>query len=234
MEPKHYVVATIRPWNIACFHSTISRLPGVWHLIQKPTDLNLATLTEIKPRYIFFPHWSDKVPVEIVSKYECVCFHETDVPYGRGGSPLQNLIVRGHKETMVTALRMVNEFDAGPIYAKHPLSLLGLAEEIYIRTAEIVSKMIADIVTNEPTPKPQIGDPTVFNRRKPEDSRVPMNLTSLESLFDYLRMLDAAEYPQAFLDYGRFRLTFTRPAFRTEKVEATVTITCRPTKENTE
>ncbi len=31
-------------------------------------------------------------------KFECVCFHMTDVPYGRGGSPLQNLIIREPQE----------------------------------------------------------------------------------------------------------------------------------------
>jgi len=36
----------------------------------------------------------------------------TDVPYGRGGSPLQNLIVRGHTETKLTALRCVRDLDA--------------------------------------------------------------------------------------------------------------------------
>lgn len=30
-----------------------------------------------------------------------------------GGAPLQNLIQRGHRDTMLTALRMVREMDAG-------------------------------------------------------------------------------------------------------------------------
>jgi len=32
---------------------------------------------------------------EIFENYEIILFHMTDLPYGRGGSPLQNLIVRG-------------------------------------------------------------------------------------------------------------------------------------------
>ena len=55
----------------------------------------------------------------------------TDLPYGRGGSPLQNLIIRGHKKTKISALRMVNELDAGPIYFKRSLSLNGNAQKIY-------------------------------------------------------------------------------------------------------
>jgi len=54
----------------------------------------------------------------------------TYMPYGRGGSPLQNLIVRGYRHTKLTALRMVEEFDAGPVYLKEDLCLEGNAEEI--------------------------------------------------------------------------------------------------------
>ena len=60
-------------------------------------------------------------------------FHMTDVLYGRGGSPLQNFIIRGHKETKLTAMKCVKELDAGPVYLKEFLSLLGNAEEIYMR-----------------------------------------------------------------------------------------------------
>jgi methionyl-tRNA formyltransferase len=57
----------------------------------------------------------------------------TDIPYGRGGSPLQNLIARRRKKkTKLSALRMVEELDAGPVYTKTNISLMGRAEEIYL------------------------------------------------------------------------------------------------------
>src|SRR5215467_8729334 len=111
-----YVVATIKPWNVAAFHRRCPELPGRWELIGARDDLSLESLRALRPRYIFFPHWSWQVPRPILEEFFCVCFHETDVPYGRGGSPLQNLIVRGHKSTVLTALRMVDEVDAGPVF----------------------------------------------------------------------------------------------------------------------
>ena len=51
------------------------------------------------------------IPTEIFTSFECIVFHMTDLPYGRGGSPLQNLIVRGHKKTKVSALKVVKEVD---------------------------------------------------------------------------------------------------------------------------
>lgn len=229
MPDQHYVVATVRPWHVAQYHSAISKLTGIWHLVTDADELTPERLSAIQPRYIFFPHWSHKVPAEIVERYECVCFHETDVPYGRGGSPLQNLIARGRTETVVTALRMAKDFDAGPVYAKRPLSLDGLAEEIYLRSAAIISDMIGEIIATEPTPVPQRGEVTVFKRRNPEQSRISQDLPTLAALFDHIRMLDADEYPHAFLQHGNFRIEFTRPALRTGRIEATVTVTLAPT-----
>ena len=58
----------------------------------------------------------------------------TDLPYGRGGSPLQNLIVRGHNDTMISAKESVKKIlIQGWWLPKKPLSLLGSAEEIFIR-----------------------------------------------------------------------------------------------------
>jgi methionyl-tRNA formyltransferase len=170
------------------------------------------------------------VPKDILNNYECVCFHETDLPFGRGGSPLQNLISRGYKETFVTALRMTEEIDAGAVYLKKPLSLNGLAEEIYMRAAEIIYSMIKVIVLEEPEPIPQKGKVTVFERRTPQMSQFQTSFSTLSKLFDHIRMLDASEYPRAFVEYGNYRIEFSRPALRTDKIEATATITLKTGK----
>ncbi len=188
-------------------------------------ELTLENLERIKPRYIFFPHWSIKVPEEIIELYECVCFHETDLPFGRGGSPIQNLIEMGIETTQITAIRMTKELDAGPVYIKHPLSLNGLAEEIYIRSAKIISSMIQKIVTTEPIPIPQTGNATVFKRRTPTQSFITKEIDTLEQLFDFIRMLDADGYPLAKLRFNSFEIEFKQPAFRVNKIEAIVSIT---------
>ena len=50
----------------------------------------------------------------------------TDLPYGRGGTPLQNLILRGHQNTKLSAFKLVDEMDAGPIYLKADLFFRGI------------------------------------------------------------------------------------------------------------
>lgn len=218
-----YAIATVKPWNLAAFARRAPALPGDWHLLEGPDKLTLETLGRIKPRYVFFPHWSWRVPAAVLDAYECVCFHMADVPYGRGGSPLQNLIVRGHVETKLCALRMVEELDAGPVYLKRPLSLAGSAGEIFARMADLSYDMMADIAASEPVPVPQTGEPVVFARRTPKQSRVPDDAT-LETLYDFIRMLDADTYPRAFLDHGGLRLEFSGARLIDGTIEARVRI----------
>ncbi len=202
-----YVLATGKEWHLREFEARRDRLPGQWAVVISPQDL-AAIVNALKPRFIFFPHWSHIVPMEILQASECVCFHMTDVPYGRGGSPLQNLIERGHAETRLTALRMEQGLDTGPVYMKRPLSLTGSAREIFQRTARQVLDMMELIVREEPTPVPQQGPATEFKRRKPEQSLVPPN-SDLTALYDHIRMLDADDYPHAFVDHGHWRIHFT-------------------------
>jgi len=219
-----YIVVGSKPWNRRIFDEVIVNFPGKWHFIDQPEDLTLGTVSRFSPRYIFFLHWSWKVPDEIIDNYECICFHMADVPYGRGGSPLQNLIVRGHRRTKLTALRMVEDFDAGPVYLKEDLCLEGNAEEIYIRATYLSARMIERIIEEQPEPVPQIGDVTVFKRRKPEDSEIP-GLDSVQALHDFIRMLDAEGYPKAFINYKGFRYEFSRVALYNGHIQADVSIT---------
>lgn len=225
MKTENYIVATLKPWNIRAYNEVIKDYPGAWHLITDHRELTIEKVKSIGPKFIFFPHWSHTVPNEILEMTTCVCFHETDLPYGRGGSPIQNLIALGHRETVVTALKMTDELDAGPIYLKEKLSLEGLAEEVFVRASYIVADMIKTIVTENPKPTKQVGKPTLFGRRKPSQSKIPAQKTSLVDLFDHIRMLDAEGYPKAYLESGGFRFEISRPALKSGEILADVRIT---------
>ncbi|MCY4328608.1 MAG: formyltransferase family protein [Endozoicomonadaceae bacterium] len=228
-----YIVATIKSWNIQAFRDFTPGMAGQWILAQTPGELEDILNKGAKPRYIFFPHWSWIVPKKIWGNHECVCFHMADVPYGRGGSPLQNLIIRGHQETKISALRMIKELDAGPVYLKRPLSLQGKAQDIFEQVAKICYKLIQEIVINEPEPLPQQGDVVVFKRRTPIESELPADV-KLSRLYDFIRMLDADSYPKAFINYGNYRLEFSEvhPVDPTSKtLKATVTVHYRNTDE---
>lgn len=202
----------------------VARTGRSFVLISSPIELTVERLLSINPEFIFFPHWSHRIDASVFSRFDCVIFHMTDLPFGRGGSPLQNLIARGIYETRISALRCVEEMDAGPIYLKRPLSLYGSAEEIFLRASSVIEEMIVEMLASMPKPIPQEGLPTMFKRRKAEDGNLT-TVQSLEQVFDLIRMLDAEGYPNAFLNIGPFKLEFTRASMKTGQVMADVRIT---------
>ena len=90
----NYVVASSKSWFKEHSKSSEYKNLSIYEISTKK-DLNLSKLEDINPRYIFFPHWNWKIEPEIYLRYECVVFHTAPLPYGRGGSPIQNLIING-------------------------------------------------------------------------------------------------------------------------------------------
>jgi len=193
------------------------------HTIETPVNLTESILAEIKPDYIFFPHWSFLISESIYKKYNCIIFHMTDLPFGRGGSPLQNLIARGIYETQISAIQCVEELDAGPVYLKSRFPLCGNAEDIYMRAAATITEMIAHIIDYNPEPVPQVGDIVVFKRRQPHEGNIA-ELETLEQVYDYIRMLDAEGYPKAFIETEKFIFEFERSALKEGEIHADVRI----------
>jgi methionyl-tRNA formyltransferase len=148
----------------------------------------------------------------------------TDLPFGRGGSPLQNLILRGYEQTQLSAIKCVAEIDAGPVYRKTPLSLEGTAEEILDRAAYLICDVIVDIIQNKPVPIPQTGEVLKFHRRSSKDSDIS-SLQVITQVYDYIRMLDADNYPSAFLETDCLRFEFSEACLGEDYVEAKVRIT---------
>lgn len=195
-----YVIATIKSWNINNFPKIKARFPEhEFFLFTDKKDLSIDALKGINPDYVFFPHWSWIIPEEIYEKFNCVVFHMTDLPFGRGGSPLQNLIVRGIYETKISALKVTKEIDAGAIYMKESIDISeGNADEIFQKVSRIIfENMIPKFISKNITPVEQTGEPVFFKRRTVEQSRMPSGL-SQRQIYDFIRMLDGEGYPQAY------------------------------------
>ncbi len=204
----NYILLTAQGWHNDLFNRCIKEVHGNWTRLSSKEKVNYDYLKSLNPDKIFIPHWSHIIPEEVTNEFECIIFHMTDLPFGRGGSPLQNLIVRGFKETKISAIRAEKGLDTGPIYLKKNLNLEGTAQEIFERTVPIIFDMIKEIAISSPTPIDQSGEPTLFKRRKPEDGNIS-KLKELEKIYDYIRMLDAEGYPKAFVEFDNFKLEFS-------------------------
>ncbi|ASS49809.1 MAG: methionyl-tRNA formyltransferase [Candidatus Fluviicola riflensis] len=224
---SHYLIVSEKQWHLELLEQLQQKFPDdQWTLIQSAEHFSVERLESLNPAKIFIPHWSRLIPADVYERYECVVFHMTDLPYGRGGSPLQNLIVRGHTTTKICALQVVEKIDAGPVYLKHELDLSGTAREIFDRASKTIGSMIEEIVINQPIATPQEGEPTFFSRRKPEESNL-QNVKTIQQIYDYIRMLDCEGYPAAFLETKEARYEFYEARFDqiTNSIEAHVRIT---------
>lgn len=220
MSEKVYLVASNKDWHKPMFEELAERRAGKWLWCNTASQLK-RLCEQLTPEYIFFLHWSSNVPEEVWLNNECVCFHMTDLPFGRGGSPLQNLIARGFKTTKLSAFRVNGELDGGPIYTKRKLQLKGSALDIYLEAGRISCEIVEWIIDTSPKPQKQSGKAVAFRRRKPEESELPRD-KNLTILYDHIRMLDAPGYPKAFLNAKGLKLTFSGAVLDENKLTAFV------------
>lgn len=202
-----FVVLSERKWNSGLAKELSRWTSDEWVLISEKEKFTKDFLTEIDAKKVFIPHWSYLIPSSIFDNFECILFHMTDLPYGRGGSPLQNLILRGHQKTKISAIRVEAGIDTGDIYIKKELSLEGSAQDIFERANNMIFKMILEIIKSNLSPTKQIGKPYNFKRRTPEMSNIK-ELKKLDEIYDYIRMLDAEGYPKAFFETKFFKFEF--------------------------
>ena len=175
--------------------------------IKHKNDLSIHKLNKLKPDIIFFVHWNWMVSREIISKFRCILFHTAPLPYGRGGSPIQNLILRDFKTTPLWALEMTEELDAGPLLIKQIISLDGRLEEIFNRAKIAILTMIDKLISTNIKAKKQKGKTVNFRRLTRVDNEIPLNL-SLKKFYDRIRMLDSDDYPDSYIYYGNKIINF--------------------------
>lgn len=173
--------------------------------ISDKKKLNIKNLNKIRPGIIFFPHWSFKVNKNIIKKFNCICFHTSPLPYGRGGSPIQNLILKKFKIAPVCALKMTNKIDSGPIYLKENVSLSGNLDEIFNRISLKILKMIKILIRRKVKPKKQVGRIFNFKRLKNHHSKITKNET-INQIYDKIRMLSSDDYPHAYILKDNFKI----------------------------
>lgn len=129
--------------------------------------------------------------------------HESDLPKGRGWSPMTWQILEGAEQITVTLFEAAVGVDAGPIYAQETINLDGteLVDEWRRMQANATFRLCRAFVEQYPQSalcsRIQSGDPTYYPKRKPEDSRLDF-YKPLSDQFNLLRVCDNERYPAFF------------------------------------
>ena len=134
--------------------------------IIQPDNLNdQATINEISKMKIdllvvvaygkILPDWVLEYP-----KFGCLNIHFSLLPKWRGAAPIQKAIANGDKLSGISFMKIVNELDAGPIYASFNVDIedndFFQAEEKLLEVSLMhISSVINEIVVNNKQPKEQ-------------------------------------------------------------------------------
>ena len=195
------------------------------YLISKKEDCKFKLINKINPDYIFLVHWNYLLDEEIWRNWPTFVFSYDRSTLWQGWEPTSKLNKNGFTETIITALDCKKELDSGDIYLKEKLSLLGSAEEIYLRSNDIIMKIIINLITEKIIPQPQKGNPSYFKRRnKSESNLLTCKNSDIEDWYNHIRMLDAEDYPFAFLEVNGMKIEFRRASRRSDGIFADVKI----------
>lgn len=135
--------------------------------------------------------------------------HESDLPKGKGWSPMTWQILEGTKSVMVTLFEAVTAVDGGPIYLQEEVSFEGheILDEIRAiqsaTTFRLCQKFLEDYPQIISKATSQQGRESFFPRRKPEDSRLDPDKTIADQ-FNLFRVVDNESYP-AFFELNGYR-----------------------------
>ena len=130
-----------------------------------------------------------------------IVIHGSDLPQGKGWSPLSWQILEGKNSIPMTLFEATEELDAGKIYIKDSIELTGyeLLNEtqnmLGLKTIELAVKFMKNIDNIEGIE--QAGISTFYPKRTPVDSELDIN-KSIKDQFDLLRICSNDRYPAFF------------------------------------
>lgn len=130
-----------------------------------------------------------------------IVVHASDLPYGKGFSPLQWQILEGANDIVLTLFEATNSLDAGPYYIKERVFFKGT--ELYDELRDLLAKKINSLCIkfikeiNTLPPIEQTGEESFFNKRTIKDDEIDPNKTIKEQ-FNKFRIADNENFPLWF------------------------------------
>ncbi len=154
--------------------------------------------------FCFFLSCGQIVPANILSLYRHnLVVYESDLPRGKGWSPLTWQILEGKNRIPATSFEAAEKVDSGVIYVQEWVEFEGheLIDELREAQAKTTINLCKRFVDDYPQildkAHEQVGEKSFYSRRRETDSQIN-TMHSIESQFDLLRVVDNQRYPAFF------------------------------------
>lgn len=167
--------------------------------------------------FCFLLSFSQVVPSEVTAQFRhTLVVHESELPQGKGWSPLSWQVIDGRRRIPVTLFEAVDRVDSGRIYAQRWIEFEGheLVDELRAVQAKATLSLCRWFVERYPESaaqaREQIGVESFYARRGPADSELDPE-KSIADQFNLLRVVDNERYPAYFTWHGyQYQLIVSR------------------------
>ena len=131
--------------------------------------------------------------------------HASDLPKGRGWSPMAWEVLNGADHITVSLLNAEDGVDSGDIWQKRRFDLDGteLLSDLNAKLFETELELMDWALEHcdSTAPEPQTGEPSMWPKRTPADSEIDPTKSLTES-FDTIRIADPDRFPAFFTHRG--------------------------------
>jgi UDP-2,4-diacetamido-2,4,6-trideoxy-beta-L-altropyranose hydrolase len=139
---------------------------------------------------------------DIRSRYEhSLVIHASDLPAGRGWSPLVWQLLEGRRSVAVSLIDAADPVDSGAIWSQQTIVFDGSEDfqEINAKLFECEISLMDWALENcaRSQARAQAGEPSFYRRRNPGDSLIDAGMTIADA-FDRIRVCDPVRYPAHF------------------------------------
>ncbi|MCP5102848.1 MAG: methionyl-tRNA formyltransferase [bacterium] len=160
------------------------------------------------------------VPPEVLKRFKNnLVIHESDLPKGRGWSPLSWQVLENKNRIPITLFEAVEEPDAGPVYLKDHIELDGteLLPEIKQKQGKKTIELVYRFLEKWTDIKGEFqkGEPSYYRRRTRQDDKIAPEKSIIEN-FNHLRIVDNEKFP-AWFEYKGHR--YILKIYKQEKKE---------------
>jgi methionyl-tRNA formyltransferase len=140
------------------------------------------------------------------------------LPKGRGRSPLNWSLIEGRRRFLLHLFMIKAGVDDGDVFAVEDFDITPFddIETLYLKVAICTRRMLVrhlpDLLAGQIETRPQVGTPSYYPKRSPEDGRIDWESMDVHQIYDFIRA-QTRPYPGAFgpLDGRTLRIWKARP-----------------------
>ena len=160
-----------------------------------------------KCKIIFILGYTKLINIKKINSFEyALIVHESDLPKGRGFSPVRRQIVRNKNKIKVLLIKCSKRADTGDIVENEMMQIQpfdlydDIREKQFLATKRIIIKFLKKYPNIKS--KKQKGKSTFFKKLRNLDDKLSLN-KSIKDQFNILRSTDYKNYPNYFYYKGK-------------------------------